>query len=490
MNILIPSNPISLIIVFLMVIFALVWLYLFMQNYLKHRKDSKEIDSIQNFDILILGLRNNLYNLTTFDINNSNRKNNDIDLVFNDFCKENSLNSNSFIVKHVRRFFESLWRQLRFDLTNILEHSNKELSKNSDLLRNLSPSFLIFGLLGTLFGLSDTLLGLKITVDPNNIKLAIDNIQDLLKHLGNAFAPSFWGVLFTLMTLIISTFYNRYVFLPAKNKLYDFTYYKLSILASPLSTHGNLQTTQKENSIDKSKSKNTKIDDELLEKLSEQNRELTVKLAQISNLDGTGFSSFSDLFSVQKQINISILQIKQISEYLNENYIKYLDYRKETDKKNESIFEEAQVLIDNLKDRDREFTRSAVDPINQKLSDGFQQINEALKAGMLYVSDSIRGFDAPMKVASDALRNSLDNILLRNDDIVKQLENQFTNFDQRSIELKDIVNQLALHNGLQSEQINLFKEGLKLFFQEKYPIQSKIKLFFKKISDLFMKLKK
>jgi biopolymer transport protein ExbB/TolQ len=486
LGVFIPNNTVSFGIVIIMLILALGWLGLLVWTFFEQKKILYEIKSINNLFPLAASLRNNLYKIIQHQGNDTD---DNISENFHNFCRDNNLIENSFLKRYIYRVYMSSAQQLRFDLKNVLEQTLRELTRNMNLLRGLSPTFFIFGLLGTLFGLSGTLSGLGklIGADNNGNNLEItsiaSNITNVLDNIGNAFATSFWGVIITVITLLILNFYNRYIYIPVRDSLYEFTYTKLNILQSPALFK---EAEIVELDIPKN-NKSKKNDKSFLEELSERNKELTVQLAQIANYGGSSFSSFSDFLSIQKQINTSIMQIKEISEYLNQNYIEYLDYRKQTDHKNDEIFKEAEEVVNDLKNRNNEFINNTVIPVQ-----------ESLREGLSYISDAIDRLSPPINEATTLLRNSIDTLAIRNDKITKKIDEQLQTLNNNNNQLKEFlekntsnnyefINRLIENNKIQSEQIKVFNKGLKIFYSEKFPIRDRIKLFFVQLSCLFMK---
>ncbi len=82
------------------------------------------------------------------------------------------------------------------------------------------PIFLIIGIFGTILGLIITLNNFNTTFqDP--LKITTD-LKMLLGTLGGAFVPSFFGVFFTILSIITYNIYNKSACLSLLDALEEF----------------------------------------------------------------------------------------------------------------------------------------------------------------------------------------------------------------------------------------------------------------------------
>jgi len=90
-----------------------------------------------------------------------------------------------------------------------------EFETEIDRLKTIASTFIIMGLLGSFFGIAESFVRLSSIVhDPGrlvpNLSLTI-SIQQLLVHLRSSFAPSIYGVFFTLISIyLLNTLYKKY----------------------------------------------------------------------------------------------------------------------------------------------------------------------------------------------------------------------------------------------------------------------------------------
>ena len=143
---------------------------------------------------------------------------------FAEFCLANSVKAKSPIVEHIRLIFDAGLNDGRLDPSELCRHTADRLLRPNALSRSVLTTFIVIGLFGTLFGLADSLSQLS----PSMLQLASPSdaqqplsgaLSQLLAHLKNAFAPSIWGIGFTVLGVFILGLYNYAVCLPLKEDL-------------------------------------------------------------------------------------------------------------------------------------------------------------------------------------------------------------------------------------------------------------------------------
>jgi len=115
----------------------------------------------------------------------------------------------------VQRLFYVVWeagqRESRLDLQEMTALAEDTYDRGMDILKTYVSSFIVIGLLGTLFGLAYTFGNLSLYSINES-----ETIKGLLPGLRSAFAPSMWGVGFSVIGLyshnrLVSKHYNPFI---------------------------------------------------------------------------------------------------------------------------------------------------------------------------------------------------------------------------------------------------------------------------------------
>jgi len=108
------------------------------------------------------------------------------------------------------------------DISGLIRNTSNRLTSNRGWLRSVLSLFIVLGLLGTLWGLASSLSHLSI-LSPGQNQITNENLAQglnvLLSKLGGAFAPSIWGVFFTIVGVVIFSIYLRTASIPLINSL-------------------------------------------------------------------------------------------------------------------------------------------------------------------------------------------------------------------------------------------------------------------------------
>ena len=168
----------------------------------------------------------------------------DAENVFQEFCKKPFLEGSptpflakrfpipflgkrSPIAKHLKAIFLAGWDESRLEVGELINHTTSNLFRWNSLFRSVLAVFIVIGLLGTLFGLTDSLTDLSpalkksaaIETSTENSARMTQALGDLMDEIKGAFAPSIWGIIFTIAGVILYGVYLQIACHPVKSIL-------------------------------------------------------------------------------------------------------------------------------------------------------------------------------------------------------------------------------------------------------------------------------
>ena len=168
----------------------------------------------------------------------------DAENVFQEFCKkpflERSpipflskrfpipfLGKRSPIAKHLKAIFLAGWNESRLEVGELINHTTSNLFRWNSLFRSVLAVFIVIGLLGTLFGLTDSLTELSPALKESTVnETTTENsermtqaLSVLMDKIKGAFAPSIWGIIFTVLGVILYGIYLQIACHPVKSIL-------------------------------------------------------------------------------------------------------------------------------------------------------------------------------------------------------------------------------------------------------------------------------
>ena len=216
-----PTNPIASGIVTLLQYSFFIWcvglivygIWLFIK--------SKQIKKIQSIRPLVDARQER----------DTGRENNDqkpdADKMFHEFCEEQSLGEGSPITKHLKAIFLAGWDESRLEVSELINHTTSNLFRWNSLFRSVLAVFIVIGLLGTLFGLTDSLTELSPALKEStanettteNSERMTQALSVLMDKIKGAFAPSIWGIIFTIAGVILYGIYLQIACHPVKSIL-------------------------------------------------------------------------------------------------------------------------------------------------------------------------------------------------------------------------------------------------------------------------------
>ena len=197
----------------------------------------------------------------------------DAENVFQEFCKkpffERSpipflakrfpipfLGKRSPIAKHLKAIFLAGWDESRLEVGELINHTTSNLFRWNSLFRSVLAVFIVIGLLGTLFGLTDSLTELSPALKEStanettteNSERMTQALSVLMDKIKGAFAPSIWGIIFTIVGVILYGVYLQIACHPVKSILERLTLTVWVPQLYPTTSQKHIQTLQQSES--------------------------------------------------------------------------------------------------------------------------------------------------------------------------------------------------------------------------------------------------
>ena len=220
-----PENPIaSGIVIFLICFFSIWFVGLIVYGTWLYIK-SKRMKKNQNIQPLVTARQERNVGREGSDPKT------DAEKVFREFCDEQSLGEGSPVTKHLKAIFLAGWDENRLEVSELINHTTSNLFRWNNLFRSVLAVFIVIGLLGTLFGLTDSLTDLSpalkesavIETPTENSERMTQALGDLMDDIKGAFAPSIWGIIFTIAGVILYGIYLQIACHPVKSILEQLT---------------------------------------------------------------------------------------------------------------------------------------------------------------------------------------------------------------------------------------------------------------------------
>ena len=370
-----PTNPIASGIVKLLQCSFLIWLaglivygiWLFIK--------SKQIKKIQSIQSLVDARQER----------DMGRENNDqkpdADKVFHEFCEEQSLDEGSPITKHLKAIFLAGWDESRLEVGELINHTTSNLFRWNSLFRSVLAVFIVIGLLGTLFGLTDSLTDLSpalkksaaIETSTENSERMTQALGDLMDDIRGAFAPSIWGIFFTVLGVILYGIYLQIACHPVKSILERLTLTVWVPQLYPTTSQKLIQTLHESEAQMRSGYQTAAQVGELVgtvqSNLSEFNESLTQASAIIQPL--------SDSVT---QINRAASDISTAADVLNTGFTESLNKFSKEFASSVTHLTGFQAEIRSLHQQFQEASNQKLDRQTQKLDDQTQNLVKVLNA--------------------------------------------------------------------------------------------------------------
>lgn len=126
---------------------------------------------------------------------------------FEAFAQERGCNQeNSYVFDHVKNIFFAGFKSSHLEPELLVENTLSNILRGIDGIKSVISVFLVIGILGTLFGLAGSIgsfSGGNFDITGNTQVLQVSSqISSLFQHLRGAFAPSMWGVFYTIVFVL------------------------------------------------------------------------------------------------------------------------------------------------------------------------------------------------------------------------------------------------------------------------------------------------
>ncbi|GEM_PF-3771449 len=209
-----PDNRISFLITIILIVFFFAWFILLMWLFWRRHQHKWQINKLGEMEVVTLLKNHLLIHLSQPNgISTQQTTAKTARETFEDIYKEkfgvDKINNSNVVAQHISTIYEAGWDNSQLQVDSLVRNSVNQLFRKNALMRSLLSLFIIGGLLGTLFGLAYSLTQLA-PIMQNNLSQpneVAQGLRGLLSQLKGAFAPSIWGVFFTLIGVVLFSFY-------------------------------------------------------------------------------------------------------------------------------------------------------------------------------------------------------------------------------------------------------------------------------------------
>lgn len=445
------------------------------------------------------------------------------DAAFAEFCKVNSLKEQSPVTRHLRTIFGAGWNDGRLDVDALLKHTTGQIFAANSFLRSILSTFIVVGVLGTLFGLADSLGQLRPellsgTADQGKL---LDGLKLLIGELQSAFAPSIWGVGFTILGVLLFNAYLQFGGGLLVKTLEEMTLSVWVPLLYPNTSQRLLDTLQlSERQMQKSFAAAKKVA-ALAEEIQGETSGFNQALKNAGNVFNLLSGSSADLRSFaadfvkgvnslvpfQQEIHQlykqmsgdsrdfhvtlresnaraellqdSILQMlkgqsTQLGEALGglKSYEKaYLTQREQIDTKLQEVLDAARRAFGDLAERNREVVEGVGTPLRQELVAQLKEVENTLRVQLKSIQDRFAQFDAPIKNAAEQIEGALASVVRRTEVLTLDMNRKFLEQNQTNQtqlqhlsdvnrQIPQLLTQLAAASKFQGEQVQVLREAM------------------------------
>ncbi len=495
----IPDNPIALAIVYVLLVLFAIWLISLAIRWVVLTRRRKQIVRCADVSILSDALRRRLA------LNNSDKPSElqafreQANTAFIDFCETKKLKPKSAIARHLRAIFDAGINESRLEISPLVKNTSSYLLRASNLFHSVLSLFIIIGLLGTLAGLASTLgqlsqispEGQAIRASSSNQNTAPPSVSEspqeraasglntLLKQLKSAFAPSIWGVLFTIVGVLLFGLFQQFSHTPLKDTLERHTLvdWVPALIPTPSqSLWEKLQVSERQIQASLETAKDVaKIANSLQDDSSDLNKsvrdaketlpQLTKASIQLGNFSDKFVNAVNALTPFQQELHQLYEQLrnesktfhesvkeniqrgelfqygvtkqldsqnKQIADLLNgfNAYEKaYIATRERIDKNLDQLLQDAKNAYLSLAERNKEVIATIVsnlrEPLGKDLADGLGKVENSLEVRLTALGKSLELLHIPLERAAGGLEGTLENLNNRSEKLLIEVQQEF-----------------------------------------------------------------
>lgn len=503
---LIPDNPIALAIVIVLAVLFGIWLISLTIRWFILAKLRRQLEACADVSIL----RNAIRSRVSFeDVSKSNQPEllnfqDHANAAFKSFCDAKGLSPKSVIARHLRAIFDAGINESRLEVTPLVKNTGSYLLRSSNLFRSVLSLFIIIGLLGTLGGLASTLgqlsqispegdQGISTAQPPPNDQSgtqpigsgqsaqdrAAKGLKTVLEQLKSAFAPSIWGVLYTIVGVLLFGLFLQVANTPLRDALERHTLvdWVPALLPTPSqSLWEKLQVSDRQiqASLESAKdvaqlAKSIQDDSSDLSKSIRDAKRSIPKLTKVSdqlvNFSDNFVNAVNVLIPFEQQLRQLYEQLlsesKTFHETVRENIAKgevfqrgvatqldsqneqivslliafnayekaYIATRESIDEKLDRLLQEANKAYLSLGERNQEVITTIVsslrEPLSHDLTNGLSKVENALDVRLSTLSRTLEALHTPLEHAADGLEGTLQNLNTRTEILLKELQQEF-----------------------------------------------------------------
>jgi len=447
---------------------------------------------------------------------------------FSSFCREKNIDEKGVVARHLRTIFEAGIQDSRLDVGELIKHTHNELFRPNGFLKSLLASFIVIGLLGTLIGLADSLAALspvlgKGIVERTSVELT-SGLSTLFTHLKTAFAPSIWGVMFTVIGVIVFSCYLHWACLPVKESLEKLTLTvwvprlfltesqrylgtlklggeqiqkNLEAIDNVAKMHQNIRPDVEE------LTNKLKSSSQILGQMNQSASEITHfttsfvdGVTKLSAFQGQVQSLYQEMIkqseAFQQRVQASIEHSQQFQsqsnatfEYQNrqlkesfqnlDSYEKaYVEQRQQIDAKLQQLLDTARKTYETLEKSMEERNREVLGAIEGSLMEKLTDIQHTLHLNLDDISKRFNSFDGPIKGAAERISTTFVNFDTRTKALTDELRIDLNDLFSR---VEGYSNQLSVTNQDLSERSKILGGGLDDLSQEIKALDDSFKVF-------------
>ncbi len=423
-----------------------------------------------NANLQIIDLIGNKDNLIELEYT---LKHNNIDSLnaFNAFETKYAMNkSNEVVFEHLRAIYDAGRKSSRLDADLLVKNTIDKVCANVDSIKTCISVFLVIGILGTLVGLGLSIASFNgdsfiITAQNNN---SAAELSKLFANLRGAFAPSMWGVSFTIFYVLG---YTLFIQERGINKLTD----KLTIttikvwLPSLYPTDfqkGENTMVQLKETINNAEAINDGANN-LLNNLNSANSTVGA-LTGVSDVLNTTIDKFEENGS---KVEALVDSIKQLQEQLKENNQNYY-----------SFTNNLLSSVQNLQNEHQQQLLEASKSVHQNFTVQNQQLTQMLQ--------TLQAYDKHFMSSQEKFDKSFNDALIKNLQIANDMKGSIYEISQRNQELTEVIgNPIVSHlqemSGEVTENLTKLTKQLKTLTAAIDNIRNPLDISAKEIQEMF-----